>query len=191
MKTGLFFGSFNPIHVGHLIIAESALNETGLDEIWLMVSPQNPLKNKASLAGEFDRLKMAELAIGNHPRIKASNFEFYLPKPSYTIDTLTHLKEKYPKTDFSLIMGEDNLLQLPKWKNYEAILKYYSIMVYPRMLKEKSEVPKYENVTYFELPYLDISATRIRELISKGKSVQYQIGNDVWEYIKKHRLYGA
>ena len=191
MKTGLFFGSFNPIHIGHLIIAESALNETGLDSIWLMVSPQNPLKNKASLAGEFDRLKMTEIAIGNHDKIQASNFEFYLPKPSYTIDTLTELKEKYPSTDFSLIMGEDNLLQLSKWKNYEAILKYYSIMVYPRMMKDKPAIPKYEGVKYFDLPYLDISATRIRELISNGKSVRFMVGNEVWEYIKKHRLYGA
>ena len=165
MRVGVFGGSFDPIHVGHLIIAESVLNETDLDEVWFMVSPQNPLKSKKNLVSEYDRLRMAELAVGDHPKIRVSNFEFYLPKPSYTIDTLVALKEKYPKKEFSLVMGEDNLRHLHKWKNYEAILKYYKIWVYPRISDEKTQAPEFENVSYFSLAYLDISATRIRELI--------------------------
>lgn len=192
MKAGLLFGSFNPIHVGHLIIAESALNETGLDEIWLMVSPQNPFKNKSTLAREFDRLRMAELAVGDHDKIKVSNFEFYLPKPSYTIDTLVALGEKYPRTEFSLIMGEDNLEYLHKWKNYEALLKYHSIFVYPRLGTNAPEVDfPGARITKFELPFLDISSTRIRSHIAEGKSIRYQVGKEVWDYIQKHQLYGA
>ncbi len=189
MKIGLFFGSFNPIHVGHLIIAETAINETSLNEVWIMVSPQNPFKMKVNLASEYDRLRMVEIAIGNHPKIRASNFEFFLPKPSYTIDTLVALTEKYPSHQFSLIMGEDNLLHLHKWKNYEALLKYYPILVYPRLGAETKDLPEYKNVKRFPLTYLDISSTHIREQIANKKEARFALGEGVFEYIQKQHLY--
>ena len=189
MKIGLFFGSFNPIHVGHLIISESALNETDLDEIWFMISPQNPFKQKANLLGEYDRLRMVEIALDGHEKIKASNFEFFLPKPSYTIDTLTALREKFPKNDFALIMGEDNLQHIHKWKNFEAIVNYYPIYAYPRFGYEGGDNEKWSNIKLFDLPFLDISATRVRELIKEGKSVQFMVSTPVFQYIRKNGLY--
>ena len=148
MKVGLFFGSFNPIHVGHLIIANYMATHTDLKEIWLVVSPQNPLKQKASLAKDYDRLHLVRLAIDQNPKLKASNIEFDLPKPSYTVDTLAYLKEKYPTKTFVLIMGGDNLGTFHKWKNYEIILKNFQIYVYSR--------PKYElgpvSYTHLTLP---------------------------------------
>jgi nicotinate-nucleotide adenylyltransferase len=191
MKVGLFFGSFNPVHVGHLIIAESALNETDLDRVWLVVSPQNPLKNKANLIGEYERYCMVELALGNHERIHASNFEFTLPRPSYTIDTLKKLKEQHPTYQFSLIMGEDNLDHLHKWKDYETILQSYPIWVYPRIGSDGSGFERYPEVRKFQFPYLDISATRVRELLAEGKAVRYVVTEKVYAYIQKHGLYGA
>lgn len=189
MKIGLFFGSFNPIHVGHLIIAESALNESDLDRVWLVVSPHNPLKNKANLIGEYDRYRMVELALGDNPKIQASNFEFTLPKPSYTIDTLKKLKEVYPSYTFSLIMGEDNLDFFHKWKDYEAILNHYPIWVYPRVGSDGSGFDRYPQVLKFMFPYLDISATRVRELLAEGKSVRYIVTDAAYEYILKNNLY--
>jgi nicotinate-nucleotide adenylyltransferase len=191
MKVGLFFGSFNPIHVGHLIIAESALNETDLDRIWLVVSPQNPLKNKANLLGEYDRYRMVELALGDHRDIEASNFEFTLPKPSYTIDTLQKLKETYPSYDFSLIMGEDNLDHLHKWKDFQEILHGWPIYCYPRSGSDGSGFAKYPRVQRFELPLLDISATYVRERIAAGKSVRFMVTERVSDYILKEGLYAA
>lgn len=191
MKVGLFFGSFNPVHVGHLIIAESALNETELDQVWMLVSPQNPLKAKANLIGEYDRYRMVELALGNNQKILPSNFEFTLPKPSYTVDTLKRLKEVYPTYSFSLIMGEDNLDHLHKWKDYETILHGYPIWVYPRIGSDGSGFDRYPEARKFQFPYLDISATRVRELIGEGKSVRYIVTDRVYEYITKQGLYGA
>ncbi len=194
MNIGLFFGSFNPIHLGHLIIAESVLNETDLDKVWLIVSPQNPLKDKASLAGEVDRLRMAELAVEGNTRIRASNIEFRLPKPSYTIDTLTHLADLYREHHFSLIMGEDNLIQLPKWKNYQAILDHYAIFIYPRGPVGPERIPALQalhpNVKMFELPYLDISATRIRQMVKMKKSIKYLVPEPVEQYIDANGIYG-
>lgn len=189
MKVGLFFGSFNPVHVGHLIIAQCALNETDLDQIWMIVSPQNPLKNKKSLASEYHRYRMAELALGPHERIQASNVEFMLPKPSYTIDTLTHLDTKYPSYNFSIIMGEDNLRYLHKWKNYEALLKYYPVWCYPRLGSEDDHFAQYPSVKKFDMPMLDISATRMREMIREGKDIRYMTPWSVWEYIRENGLY--
>ncbi|MFM2377267.1 MAG: nicotinate-nucleotide adenylyltransferase [Bacteroidota bacterium] len=191
MNIGLFFGSFNPIHVGHLIIAESALNESGLDRIWLVVSPHNPLKNKASLIREYDRFRMVELALGDNPKIQASNFEFSLPRPSYTIDTLRKLGEVYPTYRFSLIMGEDNLDHLHKWKEYEAILRQHPIWVYPRTGSDGSGISRYPEIKRFEFPCLDISATRVRELIAEGKSVRYIVTDAAYEYILKNNLYAG
>ena len=127
MYIGLFFGSFNPVHVGHMIIAQHLLNETDLDQVWMVVSPHNPLKNKTSLARDYDSLHLVRLAAEGNPKIQVSNIEFHLPKPSYTIDTLTHLKEKYPEHKFALIMGGDNLISLPKWKNYELLMEKFKI----------------------------------------------------------------
>ncbi|MEZ4687879.1 MAG: nicotinate (nicotinamide) nucleotide adenylyltransferase [Bacteroidia bacterium] len=190
MHIGLFFGSFNPVHVGHLIIAEAALNHTGIDRLWMIVSPQNPFKNKANLLSEYNRLRMAELGIGDNIRMQASNIEFHLPKPSYTIDTLTYLRDKYPDYAFSLIMGQDNLLHFHKWKNYEAILKYYKIFVYPRGYEAPpSELDNHPNVSFFEAPLLDISATYIRETIRNGKSIRYLVPEAVREYLEEIRAY--
>lgn len=191
MKVGLFFGSFNPVHVGHLIIAESALNETDLDRVWMVVSPQNPLKAKANLLGEYDRYRMVELALGTHRDIEASNFEFTLPKPSYTIDTLLKLRQAYPGYQFSIIMGEDNLDHLHKWKDFQEILHGWPIHCYPRHGSDGLGFAKYPQVHKFELPLLDISATKVRELVAAGKSVRFMVTERVAEYIQKEGLYAA
>ena len=189
MKIGLFFGSFNPIHVGHLIIAQGALNETDLDQVWMMVSPQNPHKEKKTLLNEYDRLRMVELAIGDNPRIMASNVEFTLPKPSYTIDTLRHLKKHYPNTQFALIMGEDNLTNFHKWKDFEHILADYTIYCHPRNTDENSFRDRYPQVNMFNLNLLDISATKIREMVKAKKEIRYLVPDSVNQYIQKHGLY--
>ena len=190
MHIGLFFGSFNPIHVGHLIIAEAALNHTDIDRLWLMVSPQNPFKQKANLLSEYNRLRMAELGIGDNIRMQASNIEFHLPKPSYTIDTLTYLREKYPNYTFSLIMGQDNLQHFHKWKNYEAILNHYHLHVYPRGHNSPpTQFDDHPNVSMFNAPLLDISATYIRETIRSDKSIRYLVPDAVLEYMEEIRAY--
>lgn len=189
MKVGLFFGSFNPIHVGHLIIADYVAEYADVDQVWLVVSPHNPLKKKETLANDYDRLHLVNLAIGDNERIKASNIEFSLPKPSYTIDTLTYLKEKYPQNKWSLIMGGDNLKSLPKWKNYELILKDNKIIVYSRPNYDLGEFENHPNVRILEAPMLDISSTFIRNSIKKGHSVQYMLHKDVFEYIQNSTLY--
>ncbi len=191
MKVGLYFGSFNPIHTGHLIIAQSFLNSAPeIQQLWFVVSPQNPFKVSASLAPETLRLEMVEFAIARHPRMFASNVEFALPKPSYTIDTLTHLSKKFPSYDFSLLMGEDNLKSFHKWKKYEVILKYYPIYVYPRKSPNTENFfTKYPQVRKIEAPMLDISATYIRKIIASGKSCRYMVPEPVFEFIRKNHLY--
>jgi nicotinate-nucleotide adenylyltransferase len=190
MKIGLFFGSFNPIHVGHLIIAQHLLNVSDLDKIWMVVSPHNPLKDKSTLAKDFDRLHLVRLATEDHSKIKASNIEFTLPKPSYTIDTLTHLKEKFPEEDFSLIMGSDNLHSLPKWKNYEKILEQYDIRIYKRPNSPVSEIwENHPKIKIYDAPLLDISSTFIRDVLKQGKSVQYMVPDKVWEYLQGSSMY--
>ncbi|MDX1909107.1 MAG: nicotinate (nicotinamide) nucleotide adenylyltransferase [Bacteroidia bacterium] len=189
MKIGLFFGSFNPIHIGHQIIAQTVLNETALDYVWLIVSPHNPLKEKRNLIGEYDRLKMAELAFEGNDRILASNVEFTLPRPSYTIDTLTHLADKYRSYEFSLIMGQDNLLYLDRWKKYEVILKYYPLYVYPRSGQGATPFDTHPAVHTFEAPLLDISATRIRQLVQEQKSIRYLVSEPVRTYIEQSALF--
>ncbi|MEL6253060.1 MAG: nicotinate (nicotinamide) nucleotide adenylyltransferase [Bacteroidota bacterium] len=189
MKVGLFFGSFNPIHQGHLILAETALSKTELEEVWFIISPQNPFKQKKNLLSEYERLKMVELAVDDHDRIRASNIEFFLPKPSYTIDTLTHLADKYRQHEFSLIMGQDNLQYLHKWKNYEAILKYYKIYVYPRVEAEPGPLDDHAHVELFEAPLLNISATYIRKQLKDSLSIRYLVPEAVREYIERGNLY--
>lgn len=189
MKTGLLFGSFNPVHVGHMIIANFMANETDLDQVWLVVSPHNPLKPKATLANDYDRLHLAQLAIGDNKRLVVSNIEFNLPKPSYTIDTLTYLKEKYPTREFVLIMGGDNLATFNKWKNYELLLRDYKIYLYKRPNCDLGELTNHPAIHHFDAPLLDISATYIRQLIKQGKSIQYLVPDRVYEYLLNSRLY--
>ena len=173
MKVGLFFGSFNPIHVGHLIIAEHLATNTDLDEIWFVISPQNPFKKKKNLLNEYDRLHLVNIAIENNNKLKASDIEFKLPKPSYTIDTLVYLKEKYNEYEFSLIMGSDNLENLHKWKNADILFKEYPFYVYNRPGHTDIKNAEKAKVTFLDAPQLKISSTFIRKNIKENKSVKY------------------
>ena len=187
---GLFFGSFNPVHVGHMIIANHMVQYASLDEVWMIVSPQNPFKTKASLANDRERLHMINLAIGDNVSLKGSDIEFNLPIPSYTIDTLTVLREKYPHHDFSLIMGGDNVPTLPKWKNYEKLLEENNILVFARPGYDLGPLAEHDHIHIVEgTPLLDISASFIRQSIREGKSVQYLVPDAVFEYIDGSSLY--
>ena len=189
MKVGLYFGSFNPVHVGHMIIASHMVNHTDMDMIWMVVSPHNPHKQKKSLARDYDRLHLLNLAIDDHPKIKASDIEFKLPKPSYTIDTMMHLEEKYPQHQFSLIMGGDNLASFHKWKNYERLLESYSIYVYKRPSYDLPDYADHENIKIEEAPLLDISASFIRQQIKQKKSVKYLVPDKVYHYLLDNPIY--
>lgn len=189
MKIGLFFGSFNPIHTGHMIIANHMVEYTDLSQVWMVVSPHNPLKEKASLANDNDRLHLVQLAIGDNPRLRASNVEFSLPVPSYTIDTLTHLREMYPKKEFVLIMGGDNLDSIEKWKNYELLLSDYDIYIYRRPGFENSKHTDNPRIRIVDAPMLDISATFIRNAIRSGKSVRYLVPDAVYDYLENSVMY--
>ena len=191
-KIGLFFGSFNPIHIGHLILANYILENSDMDELWFVVSPQNPFKDKKSLLTDHNRLDMVQLAVKNYPKMRASNVEFSLPKPSYTIDTLTYLKEKYPHYSFALIMGEDNLDSLPKWKNAEKLMSDYQIIVYPRTFegeKKDSEYLQHENISMVNAPIIELSATEIRNMIKEGKNVRPMLPPEVFEYLDGSSFY--
>jgi nicotinate-nucleotide adenylyltransferase len=178
MNIGLFFGSFNPIHTGHLIIAEEILNQTALAEIWMMVTPQSPFKKQGALLDEHNRYYLVQLATEDNPRLHASNFEFALPRPSYTVDTLTELTAQYPQHEFCLIMGADNLRTLHKWKKAEVITTYYPIYVYPR--REVAIDPQAaKDVRATDAPLIELSATRIRELIRTGQSARYLLPEPV------------
>jgi nicotinate-nucleotide adenylyltransferase len=189
MKVGLFFGSFNPIHIGHAIIANFMVEHTDLEQVWLVVSPHNPHKKKSTLANDYERLHMVNLAVEDNPALKSSNIEFSLPKPSYTIDTLTYLSEKYPSNEFVLIMGGDNLATLHKWKNYEQILEYYQVYVYQRPSYELGELASHSSVQLFEAPLMQISASFIRKSINGGKSIRYLVTDKVFEYLEGSSLY--
>lgn len=189
MRIGLFFGSFNPIHIGHLIIANYMAHYTDLQSVWLVISPHNPLKNKTSLVNMYDRSEMARLATSSAEKIRVSDVEFKLPQPSYTVDTLAHLQEKYPEHQFTLIMGADNLASLKKWKNYEVILRDYKIAVYPRPGFDAPELASHPSVTITETPHMEISSTFIRNAIKEGKSVQYLVPDEVLEFIDSKNLY--
>ncbi len=189
MKTGLFFGSFNPVHLGHLIIANYMAGFTGLKEVWLVVSPHNPLKSKGSLSNMYDRLEMAKLATETSEQIKVSDIEFSLPQPSYTIDTLTYLQERYPNKHFALIMGADNLASFKKWKNYEVILDNYEIYVYPRPGVDLSEWINHPSIKFTESPQMDISSTFIRKAIAAGKNIQYFVPDKVLSFIESKNMY--
>jgi nicotinate-nucleotide adenylyltransferase len=191
MKIGLYFGSFNPIHIGHLIIANHLATHTDLDQVWIMVTPQNPLKQKQTLLDNYQRLQLVHLAVEDYNNIKASDFEFNLPQPNYTIHTLNLLSEKYPTYNFSLIMGADNLETLHKWKNYEAILDQYSIYVYPR-ISENGIHNNFENhpkIKKIDAPIVEISATFIRQQIKLKKNIKPLLPEKVWAYITHNNLY--
>ena len=188
-KTGLFFGSFNPIHIGHLIIANYMATFSGLKEVWLVVSPHNPLKQRSGLANMYDRLEMAKLATENAPQIKVSDIEFKLPQPSYTIDTLTHLHERYPEKEFVLIMGADNLVSLKKWKNFELLLKDYHIYVYPRPGAEVSEWENHPSITFTDTPEMEISSTFIRKALKDHKNIQFFVPDNVLAFIDQKNMY--
>ena len=189
MKIGLFFGSFNPIHMGHLIIANLMAETTDLKKVWFVVSPQNPLKPSKGLLHEFDRYDMVLAAIFNNYNLEISDIVFHLPKPSYTIHTLVHLHEKFPDKEFRIIMGEDNLASFTRWKNYERILQDYGLYVYRRPNVQLSELHSHPNVTFVEAPLLDISATFIRNCIRNKQSVRYLVPDVVEEMIRAKGFY--
>lgn len=191
-KIGLFFGSFNPIHIGHLILANYILENSDMEELWFVVSPQNPFKEKKSLLKDHNRFDMVQLAVKNYPKMRASNVEFSLPKPSYTIDTLTYLHEKHPRNSFSLIMGEDNLANLGKWKNADKLIENHQIIIYPRVFdgkKKDSEYLKHENIHLISAPIIELSATEIRQMIKEGKNVRPMLPPEVFEYLDGSSFY--
>ncbi len=189
MKVGLFFGSFNPVHTGHMVIANHVAHWSDLDQVWMVVTPQNPFKRRSNLARDFDRLHLVHLAIGDNPRLRASDIEFGLPKPSFTVDTLAHLKEKYPEYTFSLIMGGDNLASLHKWKNYEVIVENHEILVYKRPDYPLGPMQDQARIQILDAPLLDISSSYIRKSIGLGKSIQYLVPDEVWKYLEANPIY--
>ena len=201
-KVGLFFGTYNPIHVGHLVIANHLANYTELDEVWLVVSPQNPLKKKDSLLQDYHRLALVRVAIEDNPRLKASDIEFSLPIPSFTSNTLAHINERYPDYSFALIMGEDNLRTFHKWKNYEDILNNNRVYVYPRVLTEQEKeatlakvetdngLRNHQNVIMCDdVPVMKISASFIRSAIKEKKDVNYLLTQPVFKYLTEMHFY--
>jgi len=192
-KIGLYFGTFNPIHVGHLIIANHLAENTDLKEIWFVVSPQNPLKDKNTLLADHHRLAMVQRAVADNSRLKASNIEFDLPKPSYTTLTLQALREKHPDYEFSLIMGEDNLRTLHKWRNYEYILENFDIYVYPRVQSttetDTRDFSKSPRVHFCNAPVMNLSSTHIREAIKNKKDVRYLLTEPVFRYVDEMNFY--
>ena len=190
MKVGLYFGSFNPIHHGHLLIASYILNHTELKQVWFVVSPQNPLKPAASLLNEYHRLYLVQLAVEGENNLKASDIEYKLPRPSYTIDTLTYLQEKYPNHEFSVIMGSDSFLNLPRWKNGEWLLQHYPIYIYIRPGYENlPDYPGAKSIHRLNAPLLPISSTEIRKNLKEGKSIRYLLPESVRSEIERNGYY--
>lgn len=194
-KIGLYFGSFNPIHIGHIVIAGYMTEFTPLEEIWFVVSPQNPLKKKKTLLDNYQRLHLVNLGIGDNEKMRASDIEFRLPVPSYTIHTLTYLNERYPNHNFSLVMGEDNLYTLHKWKNAEELVRQCDIYVYPRPRLKKPASPLLNSILSkatihrVKAPLMDISGTFIRNGVRKGKNMSYYLPAPVWQYIEEMHFY--
>ena len=187
--TGLFFGSFNPVHAGHLMIASYMAEFTGMDQVWFVVSPHNPLKEKAVLLADHHRLTMVNLAIEEDSRFKSSNIEFKLPHPSYTIDTLTYLTEKFPNKKFALIAGSDNLSTFHKWKNFEELLRQYPIYLYPRPGTTPSSFDQHPSITRVDAPFITISSSFIRKGIREGKNMRYFLPEKVWKYLEEMHFY--
>lgn len=191
MKIGLYFGSFNPIHIGHLVIANHLVEHSDLDQIWFVVTPHNPFKKKSSLLDNYQRLEMVYRATKDYTKLKPSDIEFNLPQPNYTINTLAYLQEKYPDYNFSLIMGEDNLKHFHKWKNYALILENHHIFVYPRISKGRIETQfdNHKNIHHIDAPIMELSSTFIRKSIKAGKNVQPMLPQNVWEYLDEMNFY--
>ncbi len=191
MNIGLYFGSFNPIHIGHLVIANHIAEYSNLDEVWFVVTPHNPFKKKNSLLDNFQRLEMVYRATKDYTKLKPCDIEFNLPQPNYTINTLIYLQEKYPNYAFSLIMGEDNLKSFHKWKNYEVILENHDIYVYPRVSKEKIETQfdGHKKIHHIDAPIMELSSTSIRNAIKAGKNVKPMLPEHVWEYLDEMNFY--
>ena len=191
MKIGLYFGTYNPIHIGHLIIANHMAEFADLDQVWMVVTPHNPLKKKATLLDDHHRLQMVYLATEDFPKIKPSDIEFKLSQPNYTVNTLAHLHDKYPNYEFSPIMGEDNLKTLHKWKNYEVLLDNHDIYVYPRISEEPENVAlkSHPRIHIIDAPVVEISSTFIRNNIKNGKNIQPLLPSKVWEYIDHNNFY--
>ena len=190
-KVGLYFGTFNPIHIGHLIIANHIAENSDLEEVWLVVTPHNPLKKKNTLLADHHRFQMVQLALKDYPKLHASKIEFDLPQPNYTINTLIHLEEKFTNHTFNLIMGQDNLQSFKKWKNHEVILENYAIYVYPRMYKNKTNVDlmHHDKVHIIEAPIVEISSTYIRDSILHKKNIKPLVSNEIWNYLDEMNFY--
>jgi nicotinate-nucleotide adenylyltransferase len=191
MKIGLYFGTFNPIHIGHLIIANHIAEHSELDQVWMVVTPHNPHKQKSSLLDDYHRLHMVHLATEDFPKIKPSDIEFKLTQPNYTVNTLAHLQEKFPKYEFSLIMGEDNLYSLHKWKNYETILANHTIYVFPRLFEKTNgnQFLNHPKIKLINAPIIELSSTFIRENIKLGKNVAPMLPYKVAEYVEHNLFY--
>jgi nicotinate-nucleotide adenylyltransferase len=190
-KVGLFFGTFNPIHIGHLIIGNHFVEHSDLDEVWFVVTPHNPHKKKSNLLDDNHRLTMVRIAVEDYPKLKASNIEFGLPQPNYTVNTLIHLEEQYPDHHFSLIMGEDNLKNFHKWKNFEVIMNRHSIYVYPRISKGETleKWMKNETIHLIDAPVMELSSTFIRKSIEQGKNIRPLLPHAVWTYLDEMNFY--
>lgn len=189
LTVGLFFGSYNPIHNGHMAIAEYIYEYSDLDQLWFVVSPQNPLKRRHNLLEDHHRLEMVHLAIGDDSRFRVSDIEFHMPKPSYTVDTLTYLTDKYPEYTFKIILGADNLLSFHKWKNCEMLVEKYTRLVYPRHGFSEDEIKLHKNIQLLEAPRIEISSSFIRKALGEGKTVRYFLPEKVYEYVDKMNFY--
>ena len=190
-KIGLYFGTFNPIHVGHLTIANYMVEYSDLDEVWMVVTPHNPHKKKKTLLDDIHRLTMVRIALEDYPKLKASNIEFDLPQPNYTVNTLAYLEEKHPENSYGLIMGEDNLKSFHKWKNYEEILNRYELFVYPRISEGEveSKFDNHPNINKVNAPIMELSSTFIRKAIKDGKNIRPMLSQNVWEYLDEMNFY--
>lgn len=188
-KIGLYFGTFNPIHIGHLVIANHMANYTDLDEVWFVVSPHNPFKNKNNLLDDYARLELVHRAVEDYDQLRVTDIEFGLPQPSYTVNTLVNLNEKYPKHHFSLIMGGDNLNAFHKWKNYEMILENHQLYVYPRLANTSSQLDHHKKVNLVGAPIMQISSSFIRNAIKTKKDVRAMLPAKVWDYIDEMNYY--
>lgn len=187
--TGLFFGSFNPIHVGHMVIANYMIEFCDLDELWFVVSPHNPLKEKKTLLKGYHRLEMVRLAVEEDDRFRESDIEFHMPRPSYTIDTLTYLSEKHPSREFRLVMGSDGLKTFHKWKHADQIIRTYHRLVYPRPGAARETLAEVPNATWMDAPLMDISSSFIRSAISQGKDVRYMVPPKAYRYMRDMHFY--